>query len=130
MRIFFNFYRYYDFNFAVKLQLNIVNNVQQHSMSIVTLLKKKKNNRKTITEILIASIKTVTKFIFVLGIIPIGITVVLLVGICWITSNTSRQHYSLHSNQYNFYCFFFCREKFNGITTFTELLNFTGNIFL
>jgi len=35
-----------DFKFAVKLQLNIVNNVQ-HSMSIVTLLKKN-NNKKTI----------------------------------------------------------------------------------
>ncbi len=69
------FYRYCDFNFAVKLQLNIVNNVQQHSMSIVTLLKKKKTIEKTIAEILIASIKTVTKFFFVLAIIPIGITV-------------------------------------------------------
>ncbi len=32
-----------------------------------------------------------------------------------------------------FYCFvfvFFCREDYNGITTFTELLNFTGKICL
>ncbi len=26
--------------------------------------------------------------------------------------------------------FFFCREDYNGITTFTELLNFTGKICL
>ncbi len=34
-----------------------------------------------------------------------------------------------------FYCFFvcvffFCKEDYNGITTFTELLNFTGKICL
>jgi len=63
----------------VKLQLNIVNNVQ-HSMSIVTLLKK--NTIETITEIPKVSKKAITKFLFVLGIIPIGITVVLLVAIC------------------------------------------------
>ncbi len=64
----------------VKLQLNIVNNVQ-HSTSIVTLLKNN-NTIETITEILIVSIKTITKFLFVLGIIPKGITVILLVAIC------------------------------------------------
>ncbi len=64
----------------VKLQLNIVNNVQ-HSTSIVTLLKNN-NTIETITEILIVYIKTITKFLFVLGIIPKGITVILLVAIC------------------------------------------------
>ncbi len=52
-------------------------------MSIVTLLKLKgKKTIETITEILIVSIKTITKLFFVLGIILIGMTVVLLVAIC------------------------------------------------
>ncbi len=64
--IFFDRYYDCDFKFAVKLQLNIVNNVQ-HRMSIVTLPETKgKKTIETITEILIVSIKTITKYLFVL----------------------------------------------------------------
>ncbi len=75
-----------DFKLAVKLQLNIVNNVQ-HSMSIVTLLKKYKYK----------SLKSIT--------FGRGSTVI-------------------------FVFFLFCREEYNSITTLTELLNFTGKIYL
>ncbi len=75
-----------DFKFAVKLQLNIVNNVQ-HSIRIVTLLEKYKYK----------SLKSIT--------FGRGSTVI-------------------------FVFFLFCREDYNGITTLTELLNFTGKIYL
>ncbi len=109
-------------------------------MSIVTLLKKQnKKTIETITEILIFSIKTITKFLFVLGIIPIGITVVLLVAsarlhptnrmhqipvdtiIVYIKTNTIPIK-TLKSIKFSIVFW----EGF--YSNFTELLNFTGKI--
>ncbi len=75
--IFFDRYYDCDFKFAVKLQLNIVNNVQ-HRMSIVTLLKLKGKNNRNHHRNSYSFHKNHYKIPFCFGIIPTGITVVLL----------------------------------------------------